>query len=46
MAFDALDAAVDGVAALDCDTLTTREWLALLERLDERRELDRKLTGS
>jgi Domain of unknown function (DUF222) len=33
-AFDALDAAVDGVAALKFDTLTTREWLALLERVE------------
>jgi len=33
-AFDALDAAVDGVAALDCDALTTREWLAWLERCE------------
>src|ERR1700751_6172257 len=31
-AFDALDAAVDKVAGLDCDALTTREWLVLLER--------------
>jgi Domain of unknown function (DUF222) len=33
-AFDALDAAVDGVAELDFDALTTREWLALLERCE------------
>jgi hypothetical protein len=33
-AFDALDAAVDGVAALDFDALTTREWLRLLERCE------------
>jgi Domain of unknown function (DUF222) len=32
--FDALDAAVDGVAALDFDALTTPEWLALLERTE------------
>ena len=31
-AFDALDAAVDTVAGLDFDALTTREWLVLLER--------------
>ncbi|WP_419724155.1 hypothetical protein, partial [Mycobacterium haemophilum] len=29
-AFDALDAAVDGVAALDFDALCAREWLVLL----------------
>jgi hypothetical protein len=33
-AFDAVDAAVDGVAALNFDALTTREWLALLERCE------------
>src|ERR1700739_115232 len=33
-AFDALDAAVDGVAGLDFDALTPREWLALLERCE------------
>ena len=33
-AFDALDAAIDGVAGLDFDALTTREWLALLERCE------------
>ncbi|KLO33587.1 HNH endonuclease signature motif containing protein [Mycobacterium haemophilum] len=33
-AFDALDAAVDGVAALDVDALCSREWLALLERCE------------
>jgi hypothetical protein len=33
-AFDALDDALDVVAALDCDALTTREWLALLERCE------------
>jgi len=33
-AFDALDAAVDGVAGLGFDALTTREWLALLERCE------------
>ena len=33
-AFDALDAAIDGAAALDFDALTTREWLALLERCE------------
>ncbi|MFW3115020.1 hypothetical protein MHAE_14779 [Mycobacterium haemophilum DSM 44634] len=32
--FDALDAAVDGVAALDVDALCSREWLALLERCE------------
>ncbi len=31
-AYDALDAAFDGVAALNVDGLTTRDWLALLER--------------
>ena len=33
-AFAALDAAVDGVAGLDFDALTTRECLALLERCE------------
>ncbi|AKN16399.1 hypothetical protein B586_07255 [Mycobacterium haemophilum DSM 44634] len=33
-AFDALDAAVDGVAALDFDALCAREWLVLLERCE------------
>jgi Domain of unknown function (DUF222) len=33
-AFDALDAAVDGVLALDFEALTTRERLALLERCE------------
>jgi hypothetical protein len=33
-AFDALDAAVDGVAELKFEALTTREWLALLERCE------------
>ncbi|MEE6138975.1 HNH endonuclease signature motif containing protein [Mycobacterium sp. 050128] len=33
-AFDALDAAVDGVLGLDLDALTTPEWLALLERTE------------
>jgi hypothetical protein len=33
-AFDALDDAIDGVAGLEFDALTTREWLALLERCD------------
>ncbi|HUH67429.1 MAG TPA: HNH endonuclease signature motif containing protein, partial [Mycobacterium sp.] len=32
--FDALDAAVDTVAGLDFDALTTREWLVLLERCE------------
>src|ERR1700758_3215520 len=36
-AFDVLDAAVDGVAALDVDALSTREWLALLERTEKLR---------
>ncbi|CAM4249732.1 hypothetical protein MB901379_03408 [Mycobacterium basiliense] len=31
-AFDALDAAVEAVAELNFDALTTREWLILLER--------------
>ncbi|KLO41797.1 HNH endonuclease signature motif containing protein [Mycobacterium haemophilum] len=33
-AFDALDAAVDGVAGLDFDALCSREWLVLLERVE------------
>ncbi|KLO32165.1 hypothetical protein ABH37_09980 [Mycobacterium haemophilum] len=33
-AFDALDAAVDGVVALDVDALCAREWLVLLERCE------------
>ncbi|AKN15523.1 hypothetical protein B586_01445 [Mycobacterium haemophilum DSM 44634] len=33
-AFDALDAAVDGVTKLNFDTLTTPEWLVLLERVE------------
>ncbi|HUH70139.1 MAG TPA: hypothetical protein VLZ05_15530, partial [Mycobacterium sp.] len=33
-AFDALDAAVDTVAGLDFDALTTREWLVLVERCE------------
>jgi hypothetical protein len=33
-AFDAVDAAVDAMAALSFDALTTREWLALLERCE------------
>jgi Domain of unknown function (DUF222) len=33
-AFDALDAALDGVLGLDCDALTTRERFALLERCE------------
>ena len=33
-AFDALDDAIDGVAGLEFDALTTREWLALLERCE------------
>jgi hypothetical protein len=36
-AFDALDAAVDGVAGLQFDALTTREWLGLLERCERAR---------
>jgi hypothetical protein len=43
-AFDALDAAVDGMAALKFDALTTREWLALLERVERvrrRQQFDR-----
>ncbi|WP_297738806.1 HNH endonuclease signature motif containing protein [Mycobacterium sp.] len=36
-AFAALDAALDKVAALDCQALTTREWLALLERCEKSR---------
>jgi hypothetical protein len=33
--FDALDAVMDKAAALDCQALTTREWLALLERCEK-----------
>ncbi|BBX97273.1 hypothetical protein MLAC_25670 [Mycobacterium lacus] len=33
-AFDALDAAVDGVVGLRFDALSTREWLTLLERVE------------
>ena len=33
-AFDALDAAVDAVAGLDFDALSTPEWLVLLERCE------------
>ena len=33
-AFDALDAALDGVAALDCEPLTTPERFGLLERCE------------
>ena len=33
--FDALDAAFDKAAALDCEALTTRELLALLERCEK-----------
>ena len=36
-AFDALDAAVDGVVALEFDALTTRERLGLLERCERAR---------
>jgi Domain of unknown function (DUF222) len=36
-AFDAAEAAFDGVAALDCDALTTPEWLAWLERCERLR---------
>src|SRR5271165_6369869 len=36
-AFDALDAAFDGVAGLDFDALTTPEQLALLERCERLR---------
>ena len=36
-AFAALDAALDKVAALDCQALTTRECLALLERCEKSR---------
>jgi len=35
VAFDALDAAMDKVAALDCEALTTKEWLPLLERCEK-----------
>ncbi|OBG28644.1 HNH endonuclease signature motif containing protein [Mycobacterium sp. 852002-51057_SCH5723018] len=33
-AFDTLDAAMDGTAGLDCETLSTRELLGLLERCE------------
>src|SRR5215472_9312432 len=36
-AFDAVEAALDGVAALDCDALTTPEWLEWLERCERLR---------
>jgi hypothetical protein len=36
-AFDAAEAALDGVAALDCDALTTPEWLVWLERCERLR---------
>ena len=36
-AFDALDAALDGVTGLDFGALTTREWLAFLERCQRAR---------
>ena len=36
-AFDAAEAALDGLAALDCDALTTPEWLAWLERCERLR---------
>jgi hypothetical protein len=36
-AFDAADAALHAVAALDCDALTTPEWLAWLERCERLR---------
>jgi Domain of unknown function (DUF222) len=36
-AFDALDAALDGVTGLDFGALTTREWLAFLERCERAR---------
>uniref|UniRef100_UPI000836851D 13E12 repeat family protein n=1 Tax=Mycobacterium sp. UM_CSW TaxID=1370119 RepID=UPI000836851D len=34
-AFDALDAAMDAVVGLDCEALSTTEWLALLERCEK-----------
>jgi hypothetical protein len=36
-AFDAAEAALDGVAELDCDALTTPEWLVWLERCERLR---------
>ena len=36
-AFDAVEAALDGVAALDCDALTTPQWLEWLERCERLR---------
>src|SRR5712671_6159499 len=36
-AFDAAEAALDGVAALKCDALTNPEWLAWLERCERLR---------
>jgi hypothetical protein len=36
-AFDAAEAALDGVSALDCDALTTPEWLEWLERCERLR---------
>jgi hypothetical protein len=36
-AFDAVEAALDGVAALDCDALTAPEWLEWLERCERLR---------
>ena len=36
-AFDAVDRAVDGIAAVPFDALTTREWFALLERCERLR---------
>jgi hypothetical protein len=36
-AFDAVDRAVDGIAALSLDALTTRERFALLERCERLR---------
>ncbi|WP_142281893.1 DUF222 domain-containing protein, partial [Mycobacterium sp. IEC1808] len=34
-AFDALDVAMDTVVGLDCEALTTTEWLALLARCEK-----------
>ena len=36
-AFDTLEAAFNAVAALDCDALTTPEWLEWLERCERLR---------
>ncbi|MGE2818287.1 DUF222 domain-containing protein, partial [Mycobacterium heidelbergense] len=36
-AFDAAEAALDGVAGLECDALTTAEWLEWLERCERLR---------